>query len=409
MNAFAIPFKRIAIGDVGTETLSNYRKIVIAGDQPTSFYTTYALNKTLFDAYVNQGGEIEWHLAGFGWNRGDSTQVVLPGGVAVKGLASYLSENYVALPSHPFAAGISSPFSGTYASHGSFQNFEAISGLQTVTTQGPNEGYWPTLIVYSYGKGCVVASTQPLEYGFQFNQPTGTILSNMTPYFCAKSSESAKATGTGYVVTIDGVNIRSILNPEVAPDYSQYLYDAIGCDPNTTNDYWCELIQSRVGQITPYSWSRNIYDTDQYVYEISAILEGFTKLSQKNHGPLVVIAHSWGTVLAYIAISRNPKIVVDKFVTLGSPLNAQNGTVSDYTKNTLAGWSIDNVAALNNVKTWANYWGRCDVISGPIDVLKKNNIAIETNRRDEWGGCHDAYYQDHSVWQDVLAYVYLTK
>ena len=164
-----------------------------------------------------------------------------------------------------------------------------------------------------------------------------------------------------------------------------------------------------MGQITSYNWSRNIYDTDQYVTELSAVLEGFTKLSQKNHGPLVVVAHSWGTVLAYIAISRNTKISVDKFVTLGSPLNAQSDLVKGFTNDTLARWNIGSVTALQNVKTWTNYWEGCDVISGSIDVLKKNNITIDTNWRDEWGTCHEAYYQDYQIWQDVLAYVYLTK
>jgi hypothetical protein len=164
-----------------------------------------------------------------------------------------------------------------------------------------------------------------------------------------------------------------------------------------------------VGQITPFNWSRNVCDTDQYVLELSAVLEGFTKLSQKDHGPLVAVAHSWGTVLAYIAISRNTKIAVDKFVTLGSPLNAQNGAANAFTKDTLVRWNIDSVTALNNVKSWDNYWEQCDLISGSIGVVKKQNVVIDTTWKDAWGTCHEAYYTDYNVWQDVLLNVYLTK
>jgi hypothetical protein len=124
---------------------------------------------------------------------------------------------------------------------------------------------------------------------------------------------------------------------------------------------------------------------------------------------LVVVAHSWGTVLAYIAISKNKNIEISKLVTLGSPLNAQNTTVRDFAREALGRWDLDRVSVPNNVKTWANYWGRCDAISGPIDVVKKQNIEIDTSWRDEWLTCHESYHKDYTLWQDVLLYVSLTK
>ena len=204
------------------------------------------------------------------------------------------------------------------------------------------------------------------------------------------------------VIIIDGTHIISVINPSYPPDPTHYLYDAI--DP-----YWTGLIESRVGTITHFDWSRNIYDTDDYVLYLSAVLEGLTKANKRNHSPLVVVSHSWGTVLAYIAISRNKNIVVDKFVTLGSPLNAQNGTVNAFTKETLARWNINKISSPQNVRTWTNYWAQCDPISGSIPAIK-GNIMITTNYIDnEFLTCHGAYYADYGVWQDILFYVYLTK
>jgi len=399
LNSFGISYKKIAISDVSTETLSNYNKVIIAGDQTSSFYTAYMTYRSKFDSYVKGGGTLEWHLCGFGWNGGDSSGVVMPGSVATNGLGLYLNYNDVALPSHALVNGVSSPFWGSFASHGYFTNFANVSGLQIVTTQGAAAGYWPTLIQYPYGKGCVIASTQPLEFGYRFGQSTGIILSNMIPYNCSKGTGASQK---GYVITIDGTHIISVLNPSYPPDATHYLYDAI--DP-----YWTGLIESRVGTITHFDWSRNIYDTDDYVVELSAVLEGLTKLSKKNHSPLVVLSHSWGTVLAYIAISHNKNIVVDKFVTLGSPLNAQNGTVNAFTKDTLARWNINKISSPNNVRTWSNYWAQCDPISGSIQATK-GDYKITTNYIDnEFLTCHAAYFADYGVWQQILFDVYLTK
>ena len=200
----------------------------------------------------------------------------------------------------------------------------------------------------------------------------------------------------GTVVVIDGVHIKSILDPDYPPDFSKYLYDSI-------NDYWTSLIEAEVGQIKSFPWSRNIYDTPEYVQVLSAYLE---TLSSENKKPLVILSHSWGTVLSYIAISNNSNITVNKFITLGSPLNAQNATVHSFTRETLSGFNIDQINQLANVKNWFNFWAPCDPISGQISVA--DNTEIDTNYLDnELMTCHGAYYGDYDVWQNILLLVYL--
>lgn len=205
------------------------------------------------------------------------------------------------------------------------------------------------------------------------------------------------ATAKGWVVVIDGVHILSIFSPSYPPDFSDYLKDAIDV-------YWTGLIEERVGTIIPFIWSRNIYDTGDYVKELSNRLETLTNFNKQTNSPLVILSHSWGTVLAYLAISQNSNIHVDKFISLGSPLNSQNPIVNDFTK-----LYVERVEQPSNVERWHNYWAKCDPISGDIRAANRNS-KIKTDYIDNpIGTCHAAYFDDYDVWQKILLDVYVTK
>ena len=200
----------------------------------------------------------------------------------------------------------------------------------------------------------------------------------------------------GCVVVIDGMHIASIVIPDYPDDFSHYLRDSI-------NAYWSGLIENKVGEIDYFAWSRNIYDTEETVAKLSPILEGLTILTKKANSPLVILSHSWGTVLAYLAVSQNSNIYVDKFISLGSPLNAQSQTAKDITES-----YVGEVRPLSNVKIWDNYWANCDKISGKIDSAN-HNAQIKTDYIDNiFGTCHAAYYEDYNVWQKILLEVYST-
>lgn len=171
-------------------------------------------------------------------------------------------------------------------------------------------------------------------------------------------------TGSGSVITLDGVHILSILNPNYNSTSSDYLKQAIDAS-------WTNRIENNIGPITQFGWAGNIYETDTYVTILSALLEKRTKENSRSKAKLVVLAHSWGTVLSYLAISKNKKIVVDRLVTLGSPLNAQNSDVNSFTKERIG----RKLKPLSNVKVWNNYWADCDPISGKISVANNNFIV----------------------------------
>jgi HYDIN/CFA65/VesB-like, Ig-like domain len=210
-------------------------------------------------------------------------------------------------------------------------------------------------------------------------------------------------TASGRLVVVDGIQILSILDPSYPNDYSHYLLDAIMNDGN-----WPHIIQQRIGPLTPFVWSRTFSSEDGYVFALSGLLEQYSNDNKKTGDKLIVLAHSWGTVLAYVAISTNSNIQVDKFVSLGSPLNAQNDIVRSITTSDIAGWKIDGsplqVRHPSNVAVWDNFWEKCDPISGSIPAAN-NNYTYRTNYYDPetaYQTCHSAYYGDQIIWTSIL-------
>jgi pimeloyl-ACP methyl ester carboxylesterase len=211
-------------------------------------------------------------------------------------------------------------------------------------------------------------------------------------FFCLLLFNTFSDVSYSHVIVIDGMHVKSVLYPLLPPDYTTYLRDAI-------DNYWSQLIKKEIGSIIPFAWSRNVYDTDDTVQILSKTLEETSKLCIQKGKPFVILAHSWGTVLAYLAIKDNPNIHVDKFITMGSPLKSQSLDVRYFTK-----YYAPNVSSLANVKLWKNYWSKCDPFSGNIPFLKENNIKISTDVFDIDISviCHGAYFNDAIAWKRIL-------
>jgi subtilisin family serine protease len=148
--------------------------ILIPSDQPTSFYQTIASFENQFNSYVTSGGILEFHCAGWGWNGGNASLVTLPGGMNINQHSS--DSNYVLDPSHPLVNGVPNPFTGG-PSLAYFTNIPA-NAEQIVEDDFGNTN----LVEYTFGGGVVIASGQTLEFGFDYGQGAGIILTNMIPY-----------------------------------------------------------------------------------------------------------------------------------------------------------------------------------------------------------------------------------
>jgi len=158
---------------------SLYDVIIVLSDQVPAFHSVFAANFPKFVTFVQAGGTLQVHAATCGWNSPCGYSVLLPGGVST--VEQYDYDNLVADPLHPITAGVTSPFTSNYASHGYFTNLVAGTDIITVTASNS----LPTTIQYSYGSGIVTATTCTYEFGCSNGHQTCTMLHNNLNYACS--------------------------------------------------------------------------------------------------------------------------------------------------------------------------------------------------------------------------------
>jgi len=226
---------------------------------------------------------------------------------------------------------------------------------------------------------------------------------------------SGAAIGKGRVVTIDGINFLSTFTFSITGDYTTgYIYDAIKKSDKSLT------ITETIGYIQPFYWANDANYTHDAVTSLTSILRSAYAETKSRGGPLVIVSHSWGTVLAYIVLEQNPDIVVDKLITMGSPLSiVPMGTVDThdligaFTILKLAQEGIAFINALSNIKTWYNYWASCDPVSEIIPAVDENNINATTsiliNDPLSILFCHSGYFEDPSTWNEILANILNTQ
>ena len=172
LDALGIPYSLVTVAALATTDLSVYRQIIVAGDQSTSFYSALAAQMPRVTAWVAAGGVLEFHAAGWGWNSGDASRVILPRDLRIE--QAYADSNTILDPTHPILEGVPSPFYGSSASHAHFRNVPPDATRLVVDWSSLE-----TLVVYNHGVGTVIAATQPLEFYYPQPYPIGRILMNM--------------------------------------------------------------------------------------------------------------------------------------------------------------------------------------------------------------------------------------
>jgi hypothetical protein len=181
LDEYGIPFDVVGSSAMDVD-LSVYEAVFVSSDQPQDFYERYMDNLLNFEAYVAGGGFLWVSAAAWGWNEGDFTDGLLPGGARITGF-SPAAQNKVVEPEHPLVQGMPDPFSGSDASHTTFADLPA--GTTVITTDPDDE---PTLIEYDLGDGRVVGSAQTLEFAVMADEPARRILENGIPYAYAFES-----------------------------------------------------------------------------------------------------------------------------------------------------------------------------------------------------------------------------
>lgn len=114
--------------------------------------------------------------------------------------------------------------------------------------------------------------------------------------------------------------------------------------------------------------------------------------------PINVVAHSWGTVISYIALAQlakeDPSIKIKNFITMGSPIwmlsvdrtvsplrvhsnrtSTTNSSIIDQIQRQVPSGFRGKPIALKNITTWTNFYNEADTI---LTVPLANLIYAET-------------------------------
>jgi len=163
--------------DVADIDLSKYKVVIIASDQPQSFYDTMATLMPKFEDYVSKGGILEVHACDMGWQGGYWSEL-LPGHVHHE--TYYDQYNYIVDPEHPIVEGLTDEDfqNWNHVSHGYFTDL--VEGTHIILVDSEER---PTFIEYKFGAGVVVASMETLEWTVQRGYcQDGKILYNTISY-----------------------------------------------------------------------------------------------------------------------------------------------------------------------------------------------------------------------------------
>ncbi len=155
--------------------------VIIMNDQPQLYYNNLATSFDRFERFVMNGGSMLWESCDLGWNQGsmDDAGLVFPNGVTY--LRYFDNMNYVLATDSDLMRGLPQVLYGTYASHRSFSNLPANSKTYLTDSTGK-----ATLLEYSYGRGTIVLSGNPLEYNYdrvlQANNNMGLVYPKLMKY-----------------------------------------------------------------------------------------------------------------------------------------------------------------------------------------------------------------------------------
>ena len=174
---YDIPYTVFNSSDVGVVDISSYQKVIIASDQPPSFYWAIGNNTAWFESYVSAGGFLQIHAADYGWETGDwSKSFFMPGGINKTQfyleleVSVNMSEHPVLISPYPIEGGELYSWIGGY-----FTTYPSSANVILSEPSGK-----PVLIEFSYGLGNIVASTHTLEWN-QFGN-LSKLLENLILY-----------------------------------------------------------------------------------------------------------------------------------------------------------------------------------------------------------------------------------
>jgi hypothetical protein len=204
----------------------------------------------------------------------------------------------------------------------------------------------------------------------------------------AKTQDSITKYKPPIIIAVDGLAIR-----EIGPLGVELFKPIMGKEPNKYLGGSLMVstgINAMKAEIKPYTWKRDPAFTDTQVQDLKENIIQAYEVAKNDCRPLVIVAHSWGSVLAYkalIELAEEEEVKVDSFITMGSPLDLKSRPVPDLVKTFMMIEKIkeglpDVKEKPKNVRCdWINLWAERDYFSNKIIVANENLQIDENNPR----------------------------
>lgn len=352
----------------------------------------------------------EWHYAGRSIELGNLlADYVDAGGGLVMTTFSWQYPDINGLHGRLMDGGYS-PFTGGYSlystaslesftSHPIMEGVNEISGFYRDAVVPSDDAQiiaaWSDgtpFVAIDAGSGVVGINLFAESYPWEINGDYAKLFVNALNWTASHKKQHANPRhGMGWVVTIDGMDIGASFFPGWPDMPSMYLYEAITPD-------WRNKIMVGLGPIYPFTWSRDLSKTNDAVNQL---YEKIKELNKTNR-PITILSHSWGTILSYIVIMKHEDIHVDKLITMGSPLNSAFAPINYYTREWLEDFGISSISKPANLREWHNYFAICDLISGSMPAIGKNEDYVNKKIYLTSSACHSAYFKDSKKWNKIL-------
>lgn len=167
LNDTGITHDVVNSANLANTALNQYKFVMYASDQPTTYYANIAASIGKIESYVNGGGLLLAHSCDYGWNGGVwSGYKILPGSVAITHAISPSQDVRINDTTHCVVQGLNDSYfqNWNYSTHGYFTNLLQNTKIVLSSYGDPT---LPTYIEYSFGSGLVRATMQTAEWGYQ--------------------------------------------------------------------------------------------------------------------------------------------------------------------------------------------------------------------------------------------------
>jgi hypothetical protein len=216
-------------------------------------------------------------------------------------------------------------------------------------------------------------------------------------------------------INFSSVYWADVMYPEPDPDPDLYREAEEGA-LKTYKDSWLDAVKAKA-----FDWSGDVLDSMKTYFGVDAFADTVLKLKLQDLSRyyeeenirtqlrerlrkeilkhtdkrIMILSHSMGTIIAYDVLrnigKEHPRLIIDHFVTLGSPLGLPHVKYKAAQENPL-------IRTPSVVKRWSNFADKRDPVSMDVHLAgdyaaNDNGVAVKDDLvANDWGGIHHKSY-----------------